>query len=382
MPKWYNNGDFNKNQSLNMLLQMIAGNHGSPVEALIWYDSTAKAIKFHNGSTVQTLGVAGAGGNADTLDGLDSLHFLARANHTGTQVAATISDLAAVVQAYRLDQFAVPTANLSLNSRKIVNLLDGTAASDAATVGQMQAALAGLSPKDAVRAASTGNVTLASGAQNGSVIDGVTLATGDRILLKDQSTGSQNGIYTVNASGAPTRATDADTEADLVGALVSVYAGTVNDNSLWMMTTNAPITVDTTALTFTQFLSGIAYTWAGGIGISGSTVSVAAGTGLTQDTDGLSLSVPVSLANGGTNATTAANARTSLGVPGRFATNVGNGSLTTLPVAHNLGTLDVVVAVYRANALIEPDVNLVDSNNLNLVYSVAPAASDRCVVIG
>jgi hypothetical protein len=382
MPKWFNNGDFNKNQALNMRLQQIAGDHASPVESLIFYDSVAKAIKFHNGSTIVTLGVAGAGGNADTLDGLDSLHFLARANHTGTQLAATISDLAAVVKAYRLDEFAVPTANISLNSRKIVNLLDGTAASDAATVGQMQALSAGLAPKDAVRAASTATVTLASGAQNGSVIDGVTLATGDRILLKDQSTGSQNGIYTVNASGAPTRATDADSEADLVGALVSVYAGTVNDNSLWMMTTNAPITVDTTALTFTQFLSGIAYTWAGGIGISGSTVSVAAGTGLTQDTDGLSLSVPVSVANGGTNATTAAAARTSLGVPGRFATNVGNGSLTTLPVAHNLGTLDVVVAVYRSNALIEPDVNLVDSNNLNLVYSVAPAASDRVVVIG
>jgi hypothetical protein len=64
----------------------------------------------------------------------------------------------------------------------------------------------GVAWKEPVRCASTANVTLASGVENGDTLDGITLATGDRILLKDQSTGSQNGIYTVNASGAPTPA--------------------------------------------------------------------------------------------------------------------------------------------------------------------------------
>jgi hypothetical protein len=385
VPKFVANAEFNKNQALNMLLQQIAGNHGSPVESLIWYDSTAKAIKYHNGTTIVTLGVAGAGGDADTLDGLDSVYFLARANHTGTQLAATISDLAAVVQAYRLDQFAAPNTSLNANSQRIISLANGTAAGDAVNLGQLQAAAAGLAPKDSVRAASTASVNTAS---PGASFDGVTIAGGDsasrkRVLLKDQSTASENGIYDWNgAASALTRSTDADSEDDLLGALVSVQEGTANGNSLWMMTTDGPITVGTTGLSWTQFLSGIAYTWGGGIGISGSTVSIAAGTGLTQDTDGLSLTVPVSLANGGTAATTAPAARTSLGATGKFATNVGNGSLTTIPVTHNLGTTDVIVSVYRANALIEPDVNIVDGNTVNLVYSVAPAASDRVVVIG
>jgi hypothetical protein len=385
MPKFVANAEFNKNQALNMLLQMIAGNHGSPVEALIWYDSTAKAIKYHDGTTIQTLGVAGVGGDAATLDGLDSLYFLARANHTGTQLAATISDLAAVVQAYRLDQFAAPNTSLNANNQKIISLANGTAAGDAVNLGQLQAASAGLAPKDSVRAASTANVNIAS---PGATFDGVTIAGGDsaqrkRVLLKDQSTASQNGIYDWTGAATPmTRSTDADSEDDLLGALVSVQEGTANGNSLWMMTTDGPITVGTTGLSWTQFLSGIAYTWGGGIGISGSTVSITAGTGLTQDTDGLSLTIPVVLTSGGTGATTAAAARTNLGTPGRFAANIGNGSLTTLPVTHNLGTTDVIVQVYRANAQIWPDINIVDGNSINCVYSVAPAASDRVVVIG
>lgn len=381
MPKLVNNLDFTKNQATNMLLQIIAGNHASPVEGLIWYDSSAQAIKFRDADSTNTLGVAGAGGDADTLDGQDGLYYLNRTNHTGTQTASTISNFDTQVRTSRLDQMAAPTANVSFNSIKIVSLADGTAATDAATLGQVQAIAAGLAPKDSVRAASTANVTLSSAVENGDVLDGVTLATGDRILLKDQSAGAENGIYTVNASGAPTRATDADSEGDLLGALVSVTAGTANDNSLWMMTTNAPITVGTTALVWTQFLSGIAYTWAGGIGISGSTVSVAAGTGLTQDADGLSLTTPVTVANGGTGGNSLANAKSSLGYTTKYTTSVGNGALTTITVAHNLATTAVVVMVTRAGAQIFPDVNVVDANNVSVVYSVAPTASQDVVTV-
>lgn len=84
-----------------------------------------------------------------------------------------------------------------------------------------------------VRAASTANVTLASGAADGSTIDGVTLATGDRILLKNQTTGAENGVYVVKASGAPDRASDWDTGADVVGFAARVYEGTANENTVW-----------------------------------------------------------------------------------------------------------------------------------------------------
>lgn len=114
------------------------------------------------------------------------------------------------------------------------------------------AAAAGASWKAPVRAASTGAITLATGAENGDSIDGVTLATGDRILLKDQAAPAENGIYVVAASGAPTRATDADSSADLVNAAVLVSEGSTNADRLYVCTANSPITVGVTSLPWSQ----------------------------------------------------------------------------------------------------------------------------------
>lgn len=106
--------------------------------------------------------------------------------------------------------------------------------------------------KDSVRVATTTAGTLATSFENGDTVDGVTLATGNRILLKDQSTGSENGIYVVAASGAPTRATDADTSAEVTsGLLVAVNEGTTNADKLFLLTTNDTITLGSTSLTFT-----------------------------------------------------------------------------------------------------------------------------------
>jgi len=110
--------------------------------------------------------------------------------------------------------------------------------------------------KQPVRAASTANGTLATAFENGDTLDGVTLATGDRILLKDQSSGAENGIYTVNASGAPSRASDADTGAEMLGATVSVMEGTANADKTFACTTNSTITIGSTSLTFAQASGG------------------------------------------------------------------------------------------------------------------------------
>lgn len=105
--------------------------------------------------------------------------------------------------------------------------------------------------KESVRAATVATGALATAYANGQVVDGVTLATGDRVLLKNQTAGAENGIYTVNASGAPTRATDANAAAALFeGWTVYVREGTANADSLWKHTTAGPVTVGTTALTF------------------------------------------------------------------------------------------------------------------------------------
>ncbi len=120
-----------------------------------------------------------------------------------------------------------------------------------ASTTYVNTALALINWKQAVRCASTGAGTLASSFANGQVLDGQTLATGDRILLKDQASGAENGIYIVAASGAPTRATDFDASAEIAEAVIPVSVGTTNADNIFVCVTDNP-TVGVTALVFTQ----------------------------------------------------------------------------------------------------------------------------------
>lgn len=176
------------------------------------------------------------------------------------------ADVADEDSAYRYDGAdwvpAISAAGGLLAANNLSDVASASAARGNLSVysqAQVDALIAGLgaSWKATVRAASTANVTLASAVENGDVLDGVTLATGDRILLKNQTTASENGIYVVAASGAPSRASDADTGAELVNAAVIVSEGTVNADTWWLCTTNAPITLGTTGLTFVNPLSGL-----------------------------------------------------------------------------------------------------------------------------
>lgn len=106
--------------------------------------------------------------------------------------------------------------------------------------------------KQPVRAATTAAGTLATSFENGDTIDGIVLATGDRILIKNQAAGAENGIYTINATGAPTRAIDMNASTEVLGAAALVTEGTTNADKVFICTTNAPITLGTTALVFVQ----------------------------------------------------------------------------------------------------------------------------------
>lgn len=120
----------------------------------------------------------------------------------------------------------------------------------------LSAGLSGLDMKDAVRAATTADGTFATAYADSQAIDGVTLATGDRILLKDQTAADENGIYTVNASGAPTRSTDADVSAEVTQGLTTiVMEGTVNVSRGYSLTT-APAVIDTNDWVFTLIFDG------------------------------------------------------------------------------------------------------------------------------
>ena len=155
----------------------------------------------------------------------------------------------------------------------------GTSTTQLATTAFVQTAIGnnfdGLSYKTAVRAASTANVDIANDLEDGDSLDGVTLATGDRVLLKDQTAGEENGIYVVAASGAASRSADADSSAEVTpGMSVFVSEGSVNGDQRWTLSTDAPITLDTTELVFVQ-TSGTGQITAGnGLSKSGNTLDV------------------------------------------------------------------------------------------------------------
>jgi len=131
----------------------------------------------------------------------------------------------------------------------------------------------GLFWKSAVVAATTANGTLATSFANGQVVDGVTLVTGDRILIKNQTTASENGIYIVSASGAPTRSNDANTGPELVGATLVVLSGTVNADTQWNCN-NDSITIGSTSVTFVQISGAGTYSAGAMLGLSGNQFSV------------------------------------------------------------------------------------------------------------
>ena len=168
------------------------------------------------------------------------------------------------------------TGTVDVGNSRITTVATPTGATDAANKAYVDAQLQGLDVKNSVRVATTANGTLSSAFANGQTVDGVTLSTGDRILLKNQSTGSENGIYTVNASGAPTRATDFDADSEVTGGtFFFVEEGTVNADNGFVMTNDGAVTVGTTALTFTQFSGAGQVTAGDALTKSGNTLNVA-----------------------------------------------------------------------------------------------------------
>jgi hypothetical protein len=198
-------------------------------------------------------------------------------NATNSTVIATT----AYVRQTRLDQFVAPTADVAMGSRKITGLADPTVSTDAATRNYVDLAIQGINAKQAVRVATVANLASLSGLLT---VDGVTLLNNDRILVKDQTTATQNGVY-VASSIAWSRATDFDLWAEFLSAFVFVEEGTTNANNGYLCTATAGGAVGTTPITWVQF-SGAGQINAGaGLTKSGNTLNVGAATGITVGTD-------------------------------------------------------------------------------------------------
>ena len=486
--KFITNLDLNQNQLINAKFEALATNPTTGnFEGRMYFNSATFTLMVYANAawrkSVHSIVSGGGAGIAEALtvsesNGTVTLTLaVADADSAGLLSAAFFGDLN--------DATSSATANKLAKRDGNGNISVATPTSDAhaATKGYVDAARSGLDVKQSVRVATTGPITIATGLANGDTVDGVTLATGNRVLVKDQSTASENGIYTVNATGAPTRATDFDDNAEVTpGAFTFVEEGTANTDSGWVLTNNGTITVGTTGLVFAQFSGAGQITAGAGLTKTGNTIDAvgtadritvnadsidiastyvgqstittlgtittgtwdattvavtAGGTGVESFTDNgvvygngtsaldvtsagtehqvlragsggvpafgavdLAQSAAVTgqlpIANGGTNASTEATARTNLAAGGtqgagvstptlarKVTKAVGNGVDPSFTVVHAFNTREVMVQVYDSSNYdtVIADIVRSDANTVTVSFSVAPSSNAYTVVV-
>ena len=290
-----------------------------------------------------------------------------------------------------------PAADLSMATFKLTNVGAPAADGDAANKGYVDSVAQGLDTKASVVAATTTAGTLATSFADAEVVDGVTLATGNRILIKNQADATENGIYVVAASGAPARSTDMNNGTEFPGAYVFVEEGTVNADTGWVCTNNSPVTLGSTNIVFTQFSGAGTYTASNGVLLTGSNFTFApeSGKGLETGASGAAiklattsgLNVTTDLAVGAGNGITVLTntvAIDSAVVVSKYGVDVGDGSATSYTITHSLNTKDVQVVLYDNSspyAEVICDVQHTTVNTVTLLFSIAPTSNQYRVVV-
>lgn len=252
---------------------------------------------------------------------------------------------------------------IDLRNQIASNAADGTNPTDLVTKQQLDNAILGLAWKSKpVRVATTTNGTLATAFANGQVVDGVTIATGDRLLIKDQTTQTENGVYTVNAAGAPTRATDADSTAELQNATVLVTSGTTNADKAFTQTTDNP-TIGSSNIVWGPVGGGNAYTAGNGISLVGSAFSVnpASGGGVSVAAGGVSVDSTVT----------------------RIQTFSTHPSATSIGITHTLGKQFIHAAVFitATGERIWPGEVATSTTVYTFTFGTAPGANTLTFVL-
>jgi hypothetical protein len=254
--------------------------------------------------------------------------------------------------------------DLDFNSvARITNLPAPTLSGHAATKDYVDSAVEGLAWKDSCRVATQANITIAS---PGATIDGITMATSDRVLVRSQSTASENGIYIWNGAATPlTRALDASTAAELEQAVVTVEEGT-----------SAGSTFRQTAVNFSLGSGSVTWTSFGTAAPSASETTAGIAELATQaetdaGTDDLRIVTPLKLA-------------TYSGRKFKLSQDIGDGSATQYTVTHNFNTRDVQVEVYRTSGNFDTvlcDVDRTSVNAVRLTFASAPTTNQFRVVV-
>ena len=173
--------------------------------------------------------------------------------------------------------------NVSISGGAVTGLGSPSASSDAATKNYVDQAVAGLRTRTIAECATTANVNLSNGLEAGDTIDGVTLVAGDRVLVKDQSTDSENGLYLAVSSGAASRDPEHDSIAELSGGMVVVNQGSTNDNKIFLCTTDNTGSVGSTNITYTVITpSNVGTVTSVGVADSGSSEFTVANSPITS----------------------------------------------------------------------------------------------------
>jgi len=314
----------------------------------------------------------------------------------------------------RLDQVAIPTADVSMNNRKLTNVADPIGAQDATNKTYVDNIAQGIDAKQSVKAATTANIAnVLTGAPN--TLDGQTLVIGDRVLVKDQTAQATNGIYTVTtvgtgANGVWARAADMDAWAEVPAAYVFVEQGTTQADTGWLSTADPGGTLGSTNITWVQFSGAGQVIAGGGLTKTGNQLDVGAGPGITVNADtiqvandGISNAMiadgainlgtadvtgTLPLTKGGTGQTTAPLARTALGAAGVY-TSATHGAGTTISIpqtTHLLGAgrgKQVQVQEEATGAVVITDVVVAANGDVTVTFGVSVAANAyRVTIVG
>jgi hypothetical protein len=384
--------NLNKNELLNARIQNLQNPPSNPVAGQIYYDTDTNQLTLWNGTAWVSLA---QGGDVNTLI-------------TNAINALTTTDIEEGTNLYFTDERAQDAVGNAVGTGLSYNDTTGAISVDTNTIASktyVDGLVQGLSVKDSVRAASAVAGTLSTDFDNGSTVGGVTIATNDRILIKNQATATENGIYIVNASGAPTRAADADPVASELekGSYVLVTEGTYAATG-WIVTDYS-----SGATTWTQFSAANEYSAGNGIAIASNVISAdldGAASGLSLGSGGLSVNlaatgglekdaltgaISINLGTGVTvNGSNELTFASGYGIQKYAAQNVliePSSNVATWVVTHSIGTRDVEVQVYELSGYTQVEVDVVRTNTAAVTLTwvaTSNVAADtyRVVVIG